>query len=549
MTEGTPSVPSFPQPAAPGQPVPAPPGPPPAPFAPPPAGSFPPPPAPFAPPPAGYGPPTAFPPAPAGPYGSPPPGYGPPQFPPYGGYPPPVAPPPVRRSKRWLWITLSAVVLVLALCTGSAVVLKSQLDAQNAASAAELDEKYNPIRQEEIEALLDARGKALRAKDLKTFLAPFDPANKALVAQQTRLFRNLLKVPLAEQKFERVTQTDFKRAGDRVTVDVTISFVHRFEFDLTPVEELYRWTLLRPAKGAPVKVTKAGGLPVDPKRDQLTYYPAPWDKWSDLHVERTPHTVILVDGKLKAEAKRYAQLADRAAAADLATWRSGGVAGKIPQGFVLSLVKGKKELGSLYRVTKELPDESGVSIPVPPAGWMDTQREGGGPDVGASRVVIDVADEFFFRNGTALRANIFRHEFAHSIVFNLRQHDPKKYAGEELENWVVEGFAEWMGAQRQSWTKSDRTPESRRILRSLGYDLPMPSNFSWDMSGRGSYHYWLGHSAMTYIAERYGERKVFEFVATHYRGKTVQASTQEVLGVSYATFCDQWAAYVVARMR
>ncbi|MBY8873526.1 hypothetical protein K7640_16950 [Micromonospora sp. PLK6-60] len=530
MTEGTPPVPSFPQPAGPGQPVPAPPGPPPAP-------AFP--------PPTGYGPP----PAPGGPPGYAPPGYGPPQFPPYGGYPPPVGPPPVRRPRRWLWITLGAVVLVLALCAGSAVALKSQLDAEHAASAAELDEKYNPIREEEIEALLDARGRALRAKDLKAFLAPFDPANKALVAQQTRLFRNLLKVPLAEQRFERVTQTDFKRAGERVTVDVTISFVHRFEFDLTPVEELYRWTLLRPAKGVPVKVTKAGGLPVDPKRDRLTYYPAPWDKWSDLHVERTPHTVILVDGRLTTEAKRYAQLAERAAVADLASWRSGGVAGKVPQGFVLSLVKGKKELGSLYRVTKELPDESGVSIPVPPAGWMDTQGAGGGPDVGASRVVIDVADKYFFSNGAALRANIFRHEFAHSIVFNLRQHDPKKYAADDLENWVVEGFAEWMGAQRQSWTKSDRAPESRRILRSLGYDLPMPSNFSWDMSGRGSYHYWLGHSAMTYIAERYGERKVFEFVATHYRGRTVQATTKEVLGVSYATFCDQWAAYVVGRMR
>lgn len=430
--------------------------------------------------------------------------------------------------------------------------IKSLLDEMNRASAAELDEKYNPIRQEEIEALLDAHGKALKGKDLKGFLAPFDPADKGLVAQQTRLFRNLVKVPFAEERFERVTQGEFRRVGEKVTQEITVSFVHRFEkFDLTPVEELYRWTVVRPAKGVPVKVVKAGGLPVDRtrKRDQTTYFPAPWDKWSALHVERTPHTVILVDGPLKREAQRYAPVAERAAAADLSAWRSSGVSGRIPQGFVLSLVKGKKELGSLYRVTHGSPEESGVTIPIPPAGWMDTQGDGDGPDVGGSRVVIDVSDRYFFDSGTELRSVIFRHEFAHALVFNLTQQDPKAVLDDHLELWVVEGFAEWMGFRREPWIRSDRTAQGRQILRSVDYDLPMPTNYTWDMRGRSSYHYWLAHSAIGYIAERYGQRKAFEFVAGHYRGGSVHTLTKEVLGVSYPTFCQQWARYVVGKVR
>ncbi|SCE87726.1 hypothetical protein [Micromonospora mirobrigensis] len=566
MTEGHPSVPS-PRAGGPGQPVPTPVGPPAT------SGTASPglPPAPVVPLPGQYAPPGQYPPPPpgpqvgpyppqGGPYGPPAhgPAYGPPgqpggpaPFGPYGAYPPPVVPPPAKRSRRWLWISLGAVALVLALCAGTLVVVKSTLDASNAASAAELDEKYNPIKLEEVEALLDAHGQALRKADLKAFLAPFDPANKALVAQQTRLFRNLVKVPFAEERFERVHQTDFKRAGERVAFDVTISFVHRFEtFDRAAVEELYRWTVVRPAKGAPLVVTRTGGLPVDRNRDRFTYYPAPWDKWPTLHVERTPHTIILVDSSLAALAKRYAPDAERAAVADLTTWRSGGVPGEIPQGFVLSLVKGKKELGSLYRYTKKLPDEAGVSIPVPPAGRIDTGGEGAGPDTGGSRVVIDVAERYFFDNGPDLRGTIFRHEFAHSLVFNLYEHDPKKYfAEDELANWVVEGFAEWMGHQRKPWTASDRAAEGRRMLRSLDYDLPMPENYSWNMAGRVSYHYWLGNSAIGYIAEKYGQSKVFELVATHYRGKDIRVATQQVLEVPYQTFCDQWAAYVKGRVR
>lgn len=573
MTEGLPSVPppnaqpAAPIPPPPGQPLPGPYGPPgqpvPGPCGPPaqpPAGPH------AAPAPGGqsgpYGPPVqAAPPGPYGPPAYPPTGpaqFGPPAFPPPGPaqfgppgpYGPPPLPPPAKKSRRGLWIGLGAgAVVVLVLCVGSMFGLKAHLDEKNAASAAALDEKFNPIKPEEIEKLLADHTRALKDRDLKAFVAPFDPANKDLVARQTSLFQNLGKVPLAESRFERVLKSEFKPVGQGFTFDLTVSFVHKFDgYDLHPVEELYRWTVVRSEKGAPLKVTAAGGLPSERKRDATTYYPAPWDKWRTIHVERTAHALLIVDGSLRAEAQRYAPIAERAAVEDLAAWRAGGVAAEIPQGFVISLVKGKKELGSLYRTTKETPTgESGVAIGVPPYGARDEDQ---GPDVGGSRVVIDAADEYHFTKGNRARQlNIFRHELGHAIAQSLTDRAPDALIFDDLESWVVEGFAEYLGHDRKPWTTSERTGTGRATLRSLNYDLPLPSNASWEMEGRGSYHYWLAHSAMGYIAERYGEQKLFQFVAEHYRGKKINDVTQDVLGVSYADFADDWASYVKSRMR
>ncbi|MEH0845094.1 hypothetical protein V6U81_22160 [Micromonospora sp. CPCC 205711] len=480
----------------------------------------------------------------AGPYGGPVPA-------PPGPYGPPPVRPTGRKSRRALWIVLTSVVLALSLCAGSVLVLKSYLDRQNAASADALDDKYNPIRPEKIDALLAEHTRALTERDEKAFVAPFDPTTKGLVAGQTSLFRNLSKLPLADVRYRYLTKSDFRPVGGGYEVDVTVAFVHRFDgFDLNPVEEWYQWTIVQPDKAAPLKVTRAGGRPEERKRDSITHYPAPWDKWRSIHVERTPHTLLIVDAPLRAEAQRYAPVAEQAATADLAAWRDGGVTAKAPPGFVISLVKGKKELGSLYRTTKETPKESGVAIPVPPEGVLDGDDDAGRPEVGATRVVIDVADRYHFVNGTRGRQlDIFRHEIGHAVVGTLTARRPGKYLLGERETWVVEGFAEYLGHDRKPWTTSERTTEARAVIREIGYPYSLPSIQTWDLEGRVTYHYWLGHSAIGYIVEKYGEQKMFQLVAEHYRSKEIGEVTREVLGVSYEEFEKAWLAYLKDKVR
>ncbi|SCG49634.1 gluzincin family metallopeptidase [Micromonospora inositola] len=500
-------------------------------------------PGPYAPPPAG---PHAHP-APAGPYGPPAP-YGPPPYPPPATYAPP--PSPGRRSRRGLWIGLGAAVLALSLCSAVSLVgLKSYLDERNDASAAALDDEDNPIRQEKIEALLAEHTKALTERNEKTFVAPFDPTTKGLVAEQSSLYRNLSRLPLADVRFTYRHKGDFRPVGGGHEVDVTVAFVHRFDgFDVGPVEEWYRWTIVQADKDAPLKVTRAGGLPEERKRDAITHYPAPWDKWRNLHVERTPHTVLLVDASLRAEAQRYAPIAEQAAVDDLAAWQAGGVSAKAPSGFVISLVKGRAELGSLYRTTKETPTESGVAIPVPPEGVLNSDEKG--PVVGATRVVIDVRDAYHFTSGTRERQlNLFRHEIGHALVGNLSARAPGSYLLGERETWLVEGFAEYLGHGRKPWLTSERTANARAVIREIGYPTALPGSQSFDMEGRGDYYYWLGHSAIGFIVERYGEQKMFQFVAENYRSRKIGEVTQDVLGVSYEEFEKAWLAYLRAEVR
>ncbi|MFE9689868.1 hypothetical protein [Micromonospora sp. NPDC005806] len=524
MTEGFPSAP----PPAPGPPFPGP-------YQPPaPAGSYQ--------PPASAG---SYPPPPqptlAGPYPRPAGPYGPPAMP-YG--PPPVPPPAGKKSKRWLWITLTAVVVVLALCAGSLTVVAQQLDRLTAGAAA--DDERGPIKPAEIEALLNGHTRALGKRDLAAFTAPFD---KKLVARQTILFRNLLKVPFAEARFAKFRQGPFTTVGAGWSVELTLSFVHRFEYDLAPVDELYTWTVVRARAGAPLSVIAVGHLPKGWTAPELSYHPAPWDRWRNLHVEKTAHTVLIVDASLRTQARRYAPIAERAAVADLAAWRAGGGFDQIPQGFVYSLVKGKKELGALYQSgQKGGRSESAITIPFVPT--TTDERYEDGPDHGASRVVVDVVDPYFFQSGDRdLPPELFRHEFAHAMADNIAGHDREEFNLDGLQNWVTEGFAEYVGHQKQSWMRSDLTADGRDLLRTLGYDVSLPTNDDWDLSGRVNYHYWLAHSAMSFVADRYGDRKVFDLVDTHYRGKKIEEAVQQVLGLSYDEFTERWSAYVVAKAR
>ncbi|MEU6076775.1 hypothetical protein [Micromonospora sp. NPDC047074] len=484
---------------------------------------------------------------PAAPFPPPGPHAAPGSYGPPGTYGPPAPPSPRGgRSRRGLWIGLGAALLVLVLCAGAAFGARGHL-ADWVGTTTGADGEHDETT--EIDSLLAGHTRALKERDLAAFVAPFDAADADLVARQTSLFHNLVKLPLAESRYERLTRSAARPAGAGTTFDLTVSFVHQLDgYDLAPVAELYTWTVVRTGEDAPLKVTAVGGLAQDRARGGVAYYPAPWDKWRSVHVERTPHTLLIVDGSLRAQAQRYAPLAEQAAVDDLAAWRAGGVTAEIPKGFVISMVKGKKELGSLYRSTTQTPAESGLSIAVPPHGSIDG-ADGAGPGVGGSRVVIDVTDRYYFTEGGRDRQlKLFRHELAHSLVNSLTERGPDAAAGDEQEKWVVEGFAEYLGYGRKPWPTSERTASSRAILRSLDGDPALPTNATWNSPGRAGHHYWLGHSAIGYIAERYGERKLFQFVAAHYRGARVGAATREVLGVSYADFADAWGGYVTARV-
>ncbi|MEV0424916.1 hypothetical protein [Micromonospora sp. NPDC050495] len=502
----------------------------------------------------GYGPPAGHPgpPLPAGPYpgmpgaGQPAPYPGAPGQP---GFPPPYPPQPptAPKSRRGLWIGVGVGVLALTLCAGTAVgvgvgLTRGDEEPTKAAAGA----NGVTVTQQELNELLNRHSKALADKDLKGYLAPFDPARKDLVAGQTALFKNLGKLPLSVARYGTVAQQGrtSDSFGRGVTFQLDVSFVHQFDgYDLTPVAEWYRWTVVKENRDAPLKVTAVTGAPAANGSSKTVYYPGPWDKWRDIHVERTAHTLMITDAAMASAATRYAPVAEAAVRDDLAAWRAGGAAGDIPKGFVIALVKGKNDLGSLYRINKEKTTESGVSI-----GMIAASR--GGVDIGGTRIVIDVSDRSFFGSGNRRGPqDIFRHEVGHSLVASLEDADKQDFFT-GIENWIVEGFAEYLAHRGESLRASGRFPQARAIVRSGDWDGKLPGNLDWDIpENHVSFHYWLGHAAMTYLADTYGERKLFAFVVARYQGATAAQACQRVLGVPLDRFQSGWSAYVRAQAR
>ncbi|MGV9776501.1 hypothetical protein [Streptosporangium sp. NPDC003464] len=399
------------------------------------------------------------------------------------------------------------------------------------------------VTKKDLQALLRGHTEALNAGDLKAYTAIFESKTAGLIQQQTRVFNNLRKLPLTQMSYQTLqqqgrTQDSFGRG---VTFTLDVAFVHQFEgVDLRPVSEWYRWTITKSGVDAPLRVTKVGGAPAPLGESKTVYYPGPWDIWPSVAVVKTERAIVLAHPSMAAQAERIAPIAERAAVNDLNFVAENGQRGEaVPKGFVIALAKGKGQLGNLFRQTKAT--EAGVSIPMPT--WSGSPT---GVKIGASRVVMDVTSSFFDTSEGI--AEIFRHEFAHSAMASL---DSGKFDLLGLDNWVVEGFAEYVANRGSAISANIRYDEGRAYLAG---QLPepfrgrIPNNISWDVQGMTGVNYLLGHLAMRLIEERYGERKLVDFVAAHYRGDESAAALQKVLGVSEAQFQRQWADYVRAQL-
>ncbi|MEV5630514.1 hypothetical protein [Micromonospora tulbaghiae] len=485
--------------------------------------------------------------------GWPPPGNADPR---YGAAPPPAQPgswgppPAAPKSRRGLWIGLAAGALALAVCAGTAVGVGLGMrgdDEDGPAPKAAAGANGVTVTNAELTALLDRHSKALAAKDLDGYLAAFDPARKELIAGQTRLFRNLARLPLSVARYETIEQQGrtSDAFGKGVTFQLDVSFVHQFDgFDLAPVTEWYRWTVVRTGKDAPIRVTAVTGAPAAGNGGSKTvYYPGPWDKWREIHVERTPHALVIADAARAEVAKRYAPAAEAAVVHDLNVWRAGGLPGPVPNGFVFALAKGKDELTTLYRIGTEKATEAGFSL-----GLVAAERKDGKDTIGGTRIVVDTEEPYFTRTGGANDAGmVFRHEVAHSLM-TPRTDLAASDAFSRLDEWVVEGFAEYVAFHGRPLSASDRTAPAKRLVRD-GWNGRLPGNGEWDNPDRLGFHYWLGHAAMNHLAEKHGEAKLFRFVEAVYGGAPADRAARDVLGVSLDEFEAGWAAYVRAQAR
>ena len=446
-------------------------------------------------------------------------------------------------------MTLGIVSLVLVVAVGAGVglVLRGGGSGGDATGDGVTDPNTVVVKDEEIAKLIEGHSRALTSGDAKAFTSIFDQENAALVRGQARVFANLRKMPLAEKSYQKLgrqgrAEDSFGR-GVKFTQDV--AFVHRFDgIDLRPVAEWYRWTIEKASPNAPLVVTKVAGAPppISGEASKTVYYPGPWDIWPDIEVVKAGSSLVLARSQDAALARRVAPIVSAAATRNFAFWRKNGDQNAaVPSGFVVALVKGQAQLGKLFRTAKA--EEAGVSIPMP--SWQvgdDTVK------VGGTRVVMDTTTEFF--DNTQGIADISEHELAHSLIAVL---DSADFSFLGRAKWITEGFAEYMAGRDRPVTEDRRLPEGRAYLEgrlAMPFAGTLPDNVQWDYKGMTSTYYFMGHLAMRYIAEKYGERKLVEGVVAAYRasGDDSEAALFQVLGVTKANFERQWTAYVRARL-
>ncbi|MCF2533740.1 hypothetical protein [Yinghuangia soli] len=399
------------------------------------------------------------------------------------------------------------------------------------------------LARDEIAKLAAAQTDALARKDLAAFLAPYAADRPELIAERTRLFGNLLKIPftVAEYRLQSATPDAAQSAGNRRTSSVTVVFSHQVTgVDTAPIGETYHWTVTRAEPGAPLQITKADGGS-DTGRGNSTY-PAPWDS-DELVVVQKPHVLLLAARRHQAKAATWAARAETAATRNLAAWKSPE---KTPQRFLVYLTPDRASFEKVRGGDSVTTNAIGVCLSLPADPSVRTADT---PDFAGSRIYVDSTSDDITDGAADDAVAIFRHEMGHAMVAPFQRRSSAAGAAPPL--WVAEGFAgylEWSDRSLDRWY----VPPARELVRSGKFDGKLPTDaqiYAADAKTSAS-GYYFAMLAIRYIADKYGAAKAYEFVLAVYRApqpEAVDAALKAVTGLDRTAFESKWAQYVKSK--
>jgi len=466
------------------------------------------------------------------------------QFAPYGQ--PGPQPPPRRGGVGRKLACLGVVVVLLLGAAVGGVVLLRTVGRQP---------RMEPLKSgaEPWQKVAEGLTKALAAKDEEAFVKPF--AAGPTREKQRKVFRNLVKIP-----WEKASWESSLVVNGRLSVD----FVHQVKgVDNFPINERYEWKVPGPdstadgkgptqaaiADGAEVITEVSGPTDGQGKTMDDGYYPAPWDAYDELSVQVRDHLVAVSDKAQEAELNRDVDLLAQAGKDDLAAWQKCAPAStgktEAAKGFFVVLEKNREVYNKLYHGDGKPNDslEAGVNMQV----WAATsaQPEPGRPVVGSSRIVMDTSDgRFMGKQWQEGVTDIGRHEMAHATVATLSFSDGTYTAPDRRQDWVAEGFAEYMALRG----KDDRARQELAVLKEVPFDGKLPGStsdfYAYEAAPRAA-NYALAGDVLRYMASKYGDAKVCGFVAAQYaQPKEYEQQITAATGQSLEQFQSAWAAHV-----
>ena len=378
---------------------------------------------------------------------------------------------------------------------------------RSAASAPQGDgSSFDPTDEDEqaLRELMDARERAVKERDLRAFRATVDPRQAKLVASQTVLFRNLVRLPLVSMRYD-VTTTYLVPAHvpgrdpvlhpqvlEQLQITGTMTRPVSNELDLTFVKRGERWLL-----GAE-RPPGAKGSVEDPQ--ERPWFGVP------ISVHHDGKLTVLVDRE------REDQLAGIVDAVHDGVQRDAEILGVDPDDQVLVDATSNGEADDFGAGVKV--EVGAVTFPI-----VSTDIEGRTTDIAGTAIkinpehVAELMDE----------SRLLWHELTHYLLF-------KHVVGSPV--WLSEGvaaWAEWQPARMSGLVVTDDLYE--RVQRPP-HELPTKGVFY----GKPDVHYTIAQAAVQWLVDRGGIDQLLDLMRTYdrmYDGVNTDALTPKALRKVY----------------
>ncbi|MDZ5444622.1 MULTISPECIES: hypothetical protein [Micromonospora] len=410
---------------------------------------------------------------------------------------------PARRRRWPLWAALAVVVVVLT-CALPAVLLVGLVGGAAGRTATGDDRATAAARRlgARMTAQLDRQAAALLGGDRNGFLDVAEPGARADLTRRYAALR-ALRVTVWRPAADGIPRTVTGRPGEwQLAVRVEYCFVVP---GCTAAATVFgtRWR-------------EAGEQPRLLAVEESRTAPAgarPWEV-SDLAVTFGKRTIVATTPALRA--KLPGLLAEAEAAAKVADLYTVGGA---PPDRYLVYYAGRAEWRRWY------------------GGGRPRWTAGYAVGVGGGHHDVVLNAESLSPTGVD---DLLRHELTHAASL------PERGYSDRATWWLVEGLAEYAGADGQPVGRYDGLPEVRELVRG-GWngrlDGLAPADDAADDRVGGSYG--VGYLAVRHLVDRYGEQRVLDFfrLVVHDRRSAEEASDQ-VFGEQWATLHDDCVRYV-----
>ncbi|MEO7942440.1 MAG: hypothetical protein ABIR34_03455 [Marmoricola sp.] len=406
------------------------------------------------------------------------------------------------RSNRSRRLTAAAVTLTLSLslvaCGGTDDSPDDSTDAGPPGTSDGAGPTAAEVRRQE-QRILDQRVRAVRDRDLDLFLKRVDRDDAALVARQARYFRNLVQLPWAtfgyrvlDQQWDRVRVVP--RWGKNVDIPQVQLTTQLAGYDAVPVKRTVGFVFsFRKGRATIVSDRTSAGKPL------YRGAPAPWDLTA-ITVREKPGVLGIFDDATRASA-------------DMVTTAVRTGIGQIDRSLPFTW-SGKVVVYSAQdpKVLATFTNVPGGSLDHLGALTVPTYAEGG-PQVASTRMLVLPSS---INAGQRFLGRITRHELSH-VAIGIRD--------DGAPAWVSEGIAEYLGAREIP--QRERIIPTSALVRAQTEDVAMPVSKTFNDADQ-EWHYALSWMACDYIADTFGEPRLWELVeATHNGGEGTSDDQQD----------------------